>query len=52
MGVMVALGFGMFIGGMSNPRRIMLQRELIFWQEFVLSVSQKFAGFSPQWRSR
>jgi O-antigen/teichoic acid export membrane protein len=44
-GVMVALGFSMFLTGLANPRRIMLQRDLIFWQEFVLAVSQKFAGF-------
>ena len=44
-GVMIALGFSVLIGGLINPRRIMLQRELIFWQEFVLSVSQKFTGF-------
>jgi lipopolysaccharide exporter len=43
--VMVALGFGMFMAGLNNPRLIMLQRQLIFWQDFVLSVSQKLAGF-------
>ena len=44
-GVMLALGFGVLLSGLANPRRIMLQRDLIFWQEFVLSVSQKIAGF-------
>jgi O-antigen/teichoic acid export membrane protein len=44
-GVMLALGLSMLMGGLTNPRRIMLQRDLIFWQEFVLSVSQKFTGF-------
>lgn len=44
-GVMVALGFSMLLSGLTNPRLIMLQRELIFWQEFVLSVSQKLTGF-------
>ena len=43
--VMLALGFSMLLGGLINPRRIMLQRDLIFWQEFVLAVSQKFTGF-------
>jgi lipopolysaccharide exporter len=43
--VMLALGFSVLMGGLTNPRLIMLQRELIFWQEFVLSVSQKFTGF-------
>ncbi len=42
---MLALGFGVLLSGLANPRRIMLQRDLIFWQEFVLSVSQKIAGF-------
>jgi lipopolysaccharide exporter len=44
-GVMLALGFSVLMGGLTNPRLIMLQRELIFWQEFVLSVSQKLTGF-------
>jgi lipopolysaccharide exporter len=44
-GVMLALGLSIFMGGLINPRRIMFQRDLIFWQEFVLSVSQKFTGF-------
>ncbi|TJW12664.1 MAG: lipopolysaccharide biosynthesis protein [Mesorhizobium sp.] len=44
-GVMLALGFSVLMGGLRNPRLIMLQRALIFWQEFVLSVAQKFTGF-------
>ena len=44
-GVMLALGLSLLMGGLTNPRRIMLQRDLIFWQEFVLSVSQKVTGF-------
>jgi lipopolysaccharide exporter len=44
-GVMLALGVSVLLGGLTNPRRIMLQRDLIFWQEFVLAVSQKFTGF-------
>ena len=43
--VMLALGLSMLLGGLTNPRRIMLQRDLIFWQEFVLAVSQKLTGF-------
>lgn len=43
--VMLALGLGIFMSGLVNPRRIMLQRDLVFWPEFVLSVSQKVAGF-------
>lgn len=43
-GVMAVLGVSIFLGGLTNPRTIMLQRDLIFWQEFVLNVSQKLAG--------
>ena len=42
--IMVILGLSVFIGSLTNPRRIMLQRSLVFWQEFVLNVSQKLAG--------
>ncbi|HEY5806379.1 MAG TPA: lipopolysaccharide biosynthesis protein, partial [Povalibacter sp.] len=45
IGVMVALGASVFMSGLTNPRSIMLQRDLIFWQEFVLNVAQKLAGF-------
>lgn len=43
--VMLALGLSLLMGGLTNPRLVMLQRQLIFWQEFVLSVSQKLTGF-------
>lgn len=43
-GVMLALGFSVLLTGLYNPRLIMFQRDLIFWQEFFLSVSQKLAG--------
>jgi O-antigen/teichoic acid export membrane protein len=42
--VMVVLGFSLFLSGLTNPRSIMLQRDLVFWQDFVLHVSQKFVG--------
>jgi O-antigen/teichoic acid export membrane protein len=45
VGVMAVLGISVFLGGLTNPRSIMLQRDLIFWQEFVLTVAQKLAGF-------
>ena len=45
VGVMIALGVSVFLSSLTNPRLVMLQRELIFWQEFVLNVSQKFTGF-------
>lgn len=44
-GIMLALALSILMSGLTNPRRIMLQRDLIFWQEFVLNVSQKLAGF-------
>lgn len=43
--VMLALGLSLLMGGLTNPRLVLLQRQLIFWQEFVLSVSQKLTGF-------
>lgn len=43
--IMLALSLGLVISGLGNPRRIMLQRQLIFWQEFTLNVSQKLVGF-------
>lgn len=42
--VMIALGFSVLLTGLYNPRLVMFQRELIFSQEFFLSVSQKLAG--------
>ncbi len=43
--VMLALSLSLLINGLANPKRFMLQRDLIFWQEFVLNVVQKIAGF-------
>lgn len=43
-GIMLALGASIFMSGLTNPRRVLLTRELVFWQEFVLNVGQKFAG--------
>lgn len=42
--VIYAFGLSIFMSGLANPRRIMLQKELIFWQDFVLNVSQKMIG--------
>jgi O-antigen/teichoic acid export membrane protein len=42
--VMVVLGIGVALKGLSNPKPILLTRKLIFWQEFVSIVAQKFAG--------
>ena len=42
--IIVMLGFGVFLNCLTNPRRVVLQRKLVFWQDFVLNVSQKLAG--------
>ncbi len=44
LSVMAVLGIGIAMSGLTNPRRVMLQRSLIFWQEFVLNVAEKLAG--------
>ncbi|RUU06429.1 lipopolysaccharide biosynthesis protein [Mesorhizobium sp. USDA-HM6] len=44
-GLLLVLSLSPAISGLENPRKIMLQRELIFWQEFVLNVTQKVTGF-------
>lgn len=44
-GVLLALSLSLAMSGLVNPRKIILQRELIFRQEFVLSVAQRVAGF-------
>jgi O-antigen/teichoic acid export membrane protein len=43
--VILALAIAAFIGGLQNPKLVMLQRQLVFWQEFVLNVADKLAGF-------
>jgi len=44
IGIMAVIGFSLLLSGLTNPRSIMLQRDLIFWQEFVLNVAQKLVG--------
>jgi O-antigen/teichoic acid export membrane protein len=39
--VIYALAFSVFISGLANPRRVMLARELVFWQETLLTISQR-----------
>lgn len=43
-GIMLALGASIVLSGLTNPRRVLLTRQLIFRQEFVLDVGQKLAG--------
>jgi lipopolysaccharide exporter len=45
IGSMAVLGAGTFVAGLTNPRTVLLQRELVFWQEFVLDVTQKLSTF-------
>jgi len=44
-GIMIALGASILLTGLINPRLVVLQRQLIFRQEFILGVSQKLIGF-------
>ncbi len=44
-GIMIALGFSILLTGLINPRLVILQRKLIFRQEFIIGVSQKTLGF-------
>lgn len=42
--IIILLGLSVFLACMNNPRRVVLQRKLVFWQDFVLGVSQKLTG--------
>lgn len=42
--VMCWMGLSVFINGGANPKVIVLTRQLVFWQEFVVLVTQKLAG--------
>ena len=42
--VMAVLAVGIFLTGLANPRRVMLQRKLIFWQDFMLKVGEKLTA--------
>lgn len=44
--IMLTLGASTFISGFANPRRVMLAKQLVFWQEFLLSVSQRLITVS------
>lgn len=45
VGAMVVIALTAVIGGALNPKLIVYSRELIFWQEFALGVSQKMVSF-------
>ena len=42
--VMFALSASAILNGLENPRAIMLTKQLIFWQQFMLQVSQKLVA--------
>jgi PST family polysaccharide transporter len=42
--LLYALAIGPIFEGLANPRNIMLTRDLVFWQQFMLQVSQKLIG--------
>lgn len=46
MPVLLLLAGSMVIGGLNNPKQVVLTRRLEFWQEFAVLVSQKAAGFA------
>lgn len=39
--VMPCLAVGLLVSGLSNPRMLMLTKQLVFWQQFMLQVTQK-----------
>lgn len=43
--IMLVIAAVTALNGASNPKLIVFQRNLIFWQDFAFSVSQKVAGF-------
>ncbi len=42
--IMFALSGSAILNGLENPRAIMLTKQLIFWQQFMLQVSQKLVA--------
>lgn len=43
--VMLVLAAATAFGGLENPRLVVFERDLIFWQNFLLNVGSKLAGF-------
>jgi O-antigen/teichoic acid export membrane protein len=41
--VMLALGASILLSGLTNPRLVMLTKDLVFWQQFVLDVAKKLS---------
>jgi lipopolysaccharide exporter len=45
VGVMLAIGLSVAMGGFTNPKLVALTRNLEFWPSFVVAVAQKLLGF-------
>jgi lipopolysaccharide exporter len=46
LNIMLVLALSVAMGGLSNPKTVVFTRDLIFWQEFAITVLQKLAGFT------
>jgi PST family polysaccharide transporter len=42
--VVLVLALATAMGGLENPRLVVFQRKLVFWQDFLLNVGSKLAG--------
>lgn len=43
--IMLVLAASIVMSGFTNPKTILFIKDLVFWQDFVISTSQKLAGF-------
>lgn len=43
--VLLLLAVSVVLGGLNNPKMVVLTRQLVFWQDFAVTVSQKLFGF-------
>jgi O-antigen/teichoic acid export membrane protein len=44
MPLLLVIAAASLVGGFYNPKLVVFQRELVFWQEFLLSSSEKVVG--------
>lgn len=44
--IMLVIGGGALLTGLTNPKLVTFQRNLVFWQDFVLNVSQRAVGLA------
>ncbi|WP_161790322.1 lipopolysaccharide biosynthesis protein [Inquilinus limosus] len=44
--IMLVIGAGALLTGLTNPKLVTFQRNLVFWQDFVLNVSQRAVGLA------